>query len=39
MKIDENFANSQIDPSVLTPKSVLHPKIWNSTTKKLNDNH
>jgi len=38
MKIDENFANSQIDPSVLTPKSDLHPKIWNSTTKKLNDN-
>jgi len=38
MKIDENFANSQIDPSVLTPKSDLYPKIWNSTTKKLNDN-
>ena len=38
MKIDENFANSQIDPSVLTPKSDLHPKIWNLRTKKLNDN-
>ena len=38
IKIDENFTNSQIDPSVLTPKSDLHPKIWNSTTKKLNDN-
>ena len=38
IKINENFANSQIDPSVLAPKSDLHPKIWNLKTKKLNDN-
>ena len=38
IKINENFANSQIDPSVLAPKSDLHPKIWNLRTKKLNDN-
>lgn len=38
MKLDENFINSQIDPSVLTPKSDLYPKIWDASTKKLNDN-
>ena len=28
----------QIDTSVLTPKSDLYPKIWNPSTKKLNEN-
>lgn len=37
-KIDENFTKSQIDPSVLMPKSDLYPKIWNASTKKLNNN-
>jgi predicted nucleotidyltransferase len=36
-KIDENFTKSQIDPSVLMPKSDLYPKIWNASTKKLNN--
>ena len=30
--------NLQIDPSVLTPKSDLYPKIWDPNTKKLNSN-
>jgi predicted nucleotidyltransferase len=29
---------SQIDTSVLTPKSDLYPKIWIPSTKKLNEN-
>lgn len=38
IKIDKSYIKSQIDPSVLTPKSDLYPKIWNPSTKKLNDN-
>jgi len=37
-KINEISVNSQVDPSVLTPKSDLYPKIWDISTKKLNDN-
>jgi predicted nucleotidyltransferase len=38
IKIDEISVNSQVDPSVLTPKSDLYPKIWDPSTKKLNAN-
>jgi hypothetical protein len=37
-KVDEIYVKSQIDPSVLTPKSDLYPKIWDPSTKKLNTN-
>lgn len=32
------YSTSNIDPSVLTPKNDLYPKIWNPNTKKLNSN-
>jgi len=32
------YPKSQIDPSILTPKSDLYPKIWDPNTKKLNAN-
>ena len=38
IKVDEISVNSQVDPSVLTPKSDLYPKIWDPSTKKLNAN-
>ena len=38
IKVDEISVNSQVDPSVLTPKSDLYPKIWDPSTKKLNSN-
>jgi hypothetical protein len=38
MENEKNYTKSQLDPSVLAPKSDLYPKIWNPDTKKLNDN-
>ena len=38
IKIEEFSVKTQIDPSVLTPKSDLYPKIWDPATKKLNSN-
>lgn len=38
IKVNEISVNSQVDPSVLTPKSDLYPKIWDPSTKKLNPN-
>lgn len=37
-KVDEISVKSQVDPSVLAPKSDLYPKIWDPSTKKLNAN-
>lgn len=37
-KVDEISVKSQVDPSVLAPKSDLYPKIWDPSTKKLNSN-
>jgi hypothetical protein len=35
---EENTTKPNVDPSVLTPKSDLYPKIWDPLTKKLNNN-
>jgi hypothetical protein len=36
--MNEMYSIPQVDPSVLTPKSDLYPKIWDPSTKKLNEN-
>jgi predicted nucleotidyltransferase len=38
MENEKTYIKSQLDPSVLEPKSSLYPKIWVPETKKLNIN-
>jgi predicted nucleotidyltransferase len=33
-----SVTKTQVDPSVLSPKADLYPKLWDSNTKKLNHN-
>jgi hypothetical protein len=34
----DNTPKTTIDPTILSPKSDLYPKFWDTNTKKLNDN-
>ena len=38
MENEKNHIKSNVDPSVLAPKSDLYPKLWVPSTKKLNHN-
>ena len=38
MENEKNHPKLNVDPSVLSPKSDLYPKLWDPNTKKLNHN-